>query len=442
MQVSIENKEGLKRLVTVTVPAEDVKKAYEKSFRDVAKKARIDGFRKGHIPAKILEAQFGSQIISEAYDDLINATLFKALEENKVEFVGRPEIDLAKASFDKSKELTYNATVEVENHIELKPFEELNVQKIKAEVTEADIDKMIENLRQQQAQWQVKDDTAVADGMMAKIDFTGRTGGEEFEGGKATDFSLVIGRTQMIPGFSEQIVGHKAGDKFTIQVKFPDDYHAENLKGKDAEFDIVVNSVSESVKPEVNEDFVKLFGVKDGTIETFRKDLRKNMERELSRGVDTLTRDNLFKALGEQYGDFDVPSLYVNMEIRRLRDNMLNRMRSYGMKVNKLPDNLVSDDKFKDEALKSARLGVILRAIADKSGIKEASKEFVEKHLNLIADAYEDPEEVKKQIRGDKEQFENVKNIAYEDEIVAHVMAKASKGDKQMSFDEIITNRQ
>ena len=112
MQVSIENKEGLKRLVTVTVPAEDVKKAYEKSFRDVAKKARIDGFRKGHIPAKILEAQFGSQIISEAYDDLINATLFKALEENKVEFVGRPEIDLAKASFDKSKELTYNATVE------------------------------------------------------------------------------------------------------------------------------------------------------------------------------------------------------------------------------------------------------------------------------------------------------------------------------------------
>ena len=298
---------------------------------------------------------------------------------------------------------------------------------------------MIETLRKQQGKWQVKDGAVVSKGTRASIDFTGRTDGVEFEGGKASNFSLTVGETQMIPGFTEQIEGHKAGDKFTIQVKFPEDYHAENLKGKDAEFDIVVNSVSELSLPEVNEDFVKVFGVKDGSLDTFKKELRKNMERELNRAQYTITRGKLFDALVAQYGEFAVPEAYVEAEKERLAKNFEQQMRAYGMK--KLPDSLKKDDMFNDEAVKSARLGAIVRKIVDSLGLAKPSDEFVEAQLEQIAGAYEDPAELKEQIRKDKTQFDAVQNAALESEVVAKVMEKAADGEEEMTFDQLVNHR-
>lgn len=439
MQVSTEKKEGVQHLLTVTVPAEDVKKAYDASFRKYAKNARIDGFRKGHIPTKVLEQQFGGQIYSDAYDSLVNQTLGQAIKESKLEVVGYPKIEVKKATFKNDDEFVYEATVEVNPELELKPFEDLKLKSIKATVTDADVDNMIETLRKQQGKWQVKDDAVVAKGTRASIDFTGRTDGVEFEGGKASNFSLTVGETQMIPGFTEQIEGHKAGDKFTIQVKFPEDYHAENLKGKDAEFDIVVNSVSELSLPEVNEDFVKVFGVKDGSLDTFKSDLRKNMERELNRAKYTITRGKLFDALVAQYGDFAVPEAYVEAEKERLAKNFEQQMRAYGMK--KLPDSFKKDDMFKDEAAKDARLGTIVRKIVESLGLKNPSDEFVEAQLDQIAGAYEDPAEVKEQIRKDKTQFEAVQNAALESEVVAKVMEKAADGEEEMTFDQLVNHR-
>lgn len=439
MQVSTEKKEGVQHLLTVTVPAEDVKKAYDASFRKYAKNARIDGFRKGHIPTKVLEQQFGGQIYSDAYDSLVNATLGQAIKESKLEVVGYPKIEVKKATFKNDEEFVYEATVEVNPELELKPFEDLKLKSIKATVTDADVDNMIETLRKQQGKWQVKDDAVVAKGTRASIDFTGRTDGVEFEGGKASNFSLTVGETQMIPGFTEQIEGHKAGDKFTIQVKFPEDYHAENLKGKDAEFDIVVNSVSELSLPEVNEDFVKVFGVKDGSLDTFKSDLRKNMERELNRAKYTITRGKLFDALVAQYGEFAVPEAYVEAEKERLAKNFEQQMRAYGMK--KLPDSFKKDDMFKDEAVKDARLGTIVRKIVESLGLNKPSDEFVEAQLEQFAGAYEDPAEVKEQIRKDKTQFEAVQNAALESEVVAKVMEKAADGEEEMTFDQLVNHR-
>ena len=253
------------------------------------------------------------------------------------------------------------------------------------------------------------------------------------------NFSLTVGETQMIPGFTEQIEGHKAGDKFTIQVKFPEDYHAENLKGKDAEFDIVVNSVSELSLPEVNEDFVKVFGVKDGSLDTFKSDLRKNMERELNRAKYTITRGKLFDALVAQYGEFAVPEAYVEAEKERLAKNFEQQMRAYGMK--KLPDSLKKDDMFNDEAVKSARLGAIVRKIVESLGLAKPSDEFVEAQLEQIAGAYEDPAELKEQIRKDKTQFDAVQNAALESEVVAKVMEKAADGEEEMTFDQLVNHR-
>lgn len=439
MQVSTEKKEGVQSVLTVTVPAADVKAAYDNSFRKCAKTAKVDGFRKGHIPAKLIEQYFGSNIWSDAYDALVGSTLGAAIDESKLEVVGYPAITVKQANFKAEEDFIYEATVEVNPELELKPFEELKLKTVKSEITDADIEKMIENLRKQQGKWAVKDDLAVAEGTRASIDFLGREGGVEFEGGKAENFSLTVGETQMIPGFTEQIVGHKAGEKFTIQVKFPEDYHAENLKGKDAEFDITVNSVSELVLPEVNADFVKIYGVNDGSVDTFKADLRKNMERELKRAVYVQNRTALFDALVAQYGEFAIPQAYVSAEIDRLAANFENQMRMYGMK--KLPDSFKKDEMFKAEAQKDARLGVIVRKIVEELKLQEPSEEFVNDQLNQIAGAYEDPAEVIEQIKKDKKQFENVKNAAIEAEVVAKVMAKAADGEETKSFEELVGRR-
>src|SRR5574344_914662 len=436
MQVSTEKKEGVQHLLTVTVPAEDVKKAYEASFRKYAKNAKIDGFRKGHIPAKVLEQQYAGQIYSDAYDSLINQTLGKAVADSKLEVIGYPKVEVKTASFKNDEDFVYEATVEVNPELALKPFEDLKLKTVKAEVTDADVEKMIENLRKQQGKWQAKDDAVVAAGTRASIDFLGRTDGVEFEGGKAENFALTIGETQMLPGFSEQIEGHKAGDKFTIQVKFPEEYHAENLKGKDAEFDIVVNSVSELALPEVNVDFIKLFGVKDGSIDTFKADLRKNMQRELDRAIYTQNRAQLFDALVAQYGDFDVPEAYVQSEVSRLAKNFEMQMRAYGMK--KLPESFKQDEMFKEEAVKDARLGTIVRQIIVELGCTEPSDSYVDAQLNQIASAYEDPAEVIAQIRKDKNQLENVENAAIEAEVVEKLLAKACDGEQKKAFNELV----
>jgi len=295
---------------------------------------------------------------------------------------------------------------------------------------------MIEKLRKQQGKWQVKDGAEVADETRASIDFLGRCDGVEFEGGKAENFEIIVGQTQMIPGFVEQIKGHKAGDKFTIQVKFPDEYHAENLKGKDAEFDITVNSVSEQVLPELNEDFVKLFGIKDGSLDTFKADLRKNMQRELDRATYVQNRRQLFDALKAQYGEFDVPEAFVASEVNRLAKNFENQMRMYGMK--KLPDSFKPAEMFKDEAVKEARLGVIVRQIMTELDCTKPNPEYVDAQLKQISSAYEDADEVIAQLRKDKEQFANVENAAIEAEVVDKILAKACDGEEKKAFDELV----
>ena len=439
MQVSTETKEGLNRVLTVTVPAEEVSKAYAKSFKKVASRAKLDGFRKGHIPTNILEQNFGGDIFMDCYNSLIQETIDKAIEESKLHVVGRPNVDIQGAAFKKDEDFVYTAAVEVMCELELKPFEELKLKTLKADVTDADVEKMVNTLREQQVKYQTEDGLEVGKGTVAKIDFLGRCDGVEFEGGKAENFDLNIDKSQMIPGFTEQIMGHKAGDKFTIQVKFPENYHAENLKGKDAEFDITVNAVQKAVLPELNEDFVKIYGVKDGSVETFKADLKKNMERELARGLRNQTRDNLFAALVAQYGEFDVPTPFVQIEIERLRRNMLNQMQMYGMK--ELPEQFKKDDLYKDEASKNARLGVILRTIAEKNDIKDASEESVEAELNLIAGAYENPEEFKAEIKKDKKTFANIKELAFERDVINTIMAKAVDGEQVLTFDEVINNR-
>ena len=434
MQVSTEKKEVILNLITVTVPAEDVKSARSNVFKNYAKNAKIDGFRKGHIPTAVLEKNFSAQINGDTLDRVINDNIYEAIQESKLKVVDIVKVDLK--SGDATSEVVFEAEVEVYPELEFKALEDLKLKKIVSEINDADIDNMVETLREQQAKWQVKDDATVAEKTRASIDFLGRCEGVEFEGGKASDFTLTIGETSMIPGFTEQIMGHKAGDKFTINVKFPEEYHAENLKGKDAEFDITVNSVSVKVLPEVNEDFIKLFNLKDATMDTFRAELKKNMERELSRALSKKNSDLVFDALAAQYGEFDVPQQFVSEQHKAILAEVENYFKQYGMKS--LPEQFKKNPQYLEDAKKRARLGVISSVVADNLNFKEASDAAVEAEINLIASAYDEPEKVVEQIKADKRSFAQFKAAAYEHELIAKIFEKAQDGEDKKSFSELV----
>ena len=237
MSLNIETTQGLERRVVITVPADTVEKTTREEFKRAAKNVRVDGFRKGHVPAHIIEQRFGASIRQDVLNDLLPQHFFNAVLAEKINIAGRPTFTVE--TFEPGKDLVFTATFEVYPDVQLQGLENINVEKPTVQISEADIDKMIDVLRKQQATWVVSDDAAKADDRVT-IDFSGSIDGAEFEGGKASDFVLFMGQGRMIPGFEDGIVGHKAGEQFDIEVTFPETYHAENLKGKKAKFAITL----------------------------------------------------------------------------------------------------------------------------------------------------------------------------------------------------------
>ena len=304
MSLNIETTQGLERRVTITVPAEAVEKATREEFKRAAKNVRVDGFRKGHVPAHIIEQRFGASIRQDVLNDLLPRHFFDAVIAEKINIAGRPTFAIE--TFEPGKDLSFTATFEVYPEVELKGLENIKVEKPTVEITEADIDKMIEVLRKQQATWVESKAAAKADSRVT-IDFVGSVDGEEFEGGKATDFVLFMGQGRMIPGFEEGIVGHKAGEQFDINVTFPAEYHSENLKGKDAKFVITLKKVEEMELPELTDEFVAKFGPNTKTVADLRAEIRKNMERELKNALVSRVKQQVINGLIEQ-NPIDVPA--------------------------------------------------------------------------------------------------------------------------------------
>lgn len=423
--------------LTVKVPVGTIQSKVESRIRSLAKTAKIDGFRKGKVPVSHIRAQYGAGIQQEVINDVIRDTVFQVLADKKVRAVGVPSIDDVKLENDF---LVYQASVEIMPEVQVKGLDEIEVERQMATVSDEDVDTMIENLQKQRQTFETKDGE-LGDGDEATFDFEGSIDGEKFEGGSAEDFRLVIGSGQMIPGFEDGMKGMKAGEERTIKVTFPEDYQAENLKGKEADFKITLKEVKEAKLPELNDEFFELFGVTEGGLDKLKTDVRKNMEREIKNAARNQVKQAAFDALVDK-NEFDVPNAMLAAEIDRQRNLMLQRFaQQFGANPNTFDKNMLPDELFEDQALRAVRLGVLVGQIIDKQKL-EVDQERVTAFIAEAAENYEDPNEVIEYYTNDKQERAGIEAVVLEDQVVEYILSQAKVTDKEVKYQDLLATAQ
>jgi len=356
MQVSVEATTSIERRLTVTVPAEQIDSAVDKKVNETAKTIRIDGFRPGKVPTKVVKKRYGASIRQDVLGDVIQSSYFEALQQESIKPAGMPNIEPKEDAGE--GEFSYTAVVEVYPEITLSDASGISVERLTSSVEDDDVDTMIENLLSQQTQW-TEVLRAAADGDQINIDFEGYLDGEAFDGGAAQGHDLVLGSNSMIPGFEEGIQGMEAGQDKDITVTFPADYNAAELAGKEATFTIKANTVSEATKPELNDEFFARFNPKEEGEAGFRAEINSNMSRELNQALKSKLKNGLLNAYLE-LNEFAVPSALVQEELGRLKQQALQQ---FGGGNENLDPSILPDEMFQDQADKRVKIGLLAAEI-------------------------------------------------------------------------------
>jgi len=429
MQVSVETTSGLERRVTIQVPAAQIDEAVEERLKQTAKSARINGFRRGKVPMSFVRRQYGNEVRAEVVSEVMRTKYVEAITQEKLNPAGFPEID---ASVNEAgKDLEFVATLEVYPEVEVGSVADLSVEKPVASVSDEDLDKMIEVLREQQAKWN-EVDRAATEQDQVNIDFEGFIDGEAFEGGKAEGHDLGLSSGTFIPGFEAQLVGTKAGEEKDVNVTFPEDYQAEQLKGKDAVFKVKVNKVSEQQKPELNEDFFKLYGVEEGGLEAFRADVKKNMERELEQTIKNKVKEQIVSALVER-NEFDVPKALISNEIDALRQQAVQQFGGpSNFDASALPAEL-----FQEQAEKRVKLGLLMASVVEAKELK-ADDAAIRAYVEKLAESYQDPQQVVDYYMNNEQMRQQLESAVLEEQVVENLLNEASVNEVEMSYDDAI----
>jgi trigger factor len=432
MQVSIETTSGLERRMTVELPADRFESEVASRLKQAAKQVRLPGFRPGKVPMKEVRRRFGAGVRQEVAGELMQNSFFEAVRAEDVKPAGMPNLE--PESLEATDAFRFTATFEVFPEVEIADLSKLEVERPTAEITEADIDTMIERLREQRKEFRAKDGAA-GDGDQVTLDFTGYLGDEAFEGGTAEDAQIVIGSGRMIPGFEEQLEGTSAGDEKSFEVTFPEDYQSEQLAGATVRFDVRVKAVEESVLPELDDEFFTHFGVEEGGMDAFREEVRRNMERELRNAQRTRVKNQVMDGLADLH-EIVLPEALVHEEVHRMQHDMAKQFGGQGMDPHQLPAEL-----FRDQAERRVKIGLVLNALVEAESI-EPDEARVEELLDDLAAPYGEPEQVKAWYHQNAEQMQQLRSAAVEDQVVDHVLERATVQERPSTYDEILAAAQ
>ena len=423
MQVSVETGEGLERTLTIKVPAETVESAVNNRLNSLKGSVRIDGFRPGKVPLKVIKQKYSGTILQEVAGELMQSSFRDALTQENLTPAGDPRIQAQDLILGQVME--YTATFEVYPELTLAPVADLEVEKVDASVEDSDVDNMIEVLRKQKMDW-AEVDRASADEDRMSIDFVGTIDGEKFEGGSANDMPMVLGSGQMIPGFEDKLRGLKASEETTFKVPFPDDYAAKELAGKEAEFAVTVKKVEEPKLPEIDEEFARAFGVESGDADQLKAEIKANMERELERRVSVLLKESVMDSLVNA-NPIDVPSAVVAQEAETLKQQ--TEVQS--------PGSNLPVDSFMVEAKRRVQLGMVLAEVA-KTTTLDINAESVKAKVEEMAKDYDDPDEFINYYMGNQELLRGIETLVMEDAVVAWIADQAKVTSKSSSFDDVM----
>jgi trigger factor len=429
MQVSVESSEGLERRMTVELPADKVNEAVEKRLQQIARSVRLDGFRPGKVPMSVVRKRFTEQARQEVFGELVQNSYFQALAQEKLEPAGEPVVEPLEK--DPADGLGYTAVFEVMPTVTLNDLGGSTIKRPLASVTDEDLAEMIDKLRDQRKIWNEVEREA-QDGDQLIIDFKGFMDGEAFDGGSAQGVPLELGSGRMIAGFETGLVGAKAGEERTLELKFPEEYQVETLAGKDATFEVTVTKVSESALPEIDDEFIKAFGVTEGGVDAFEKEIRSNMERELSEKIANLVKEQAMDALLE-VNAIDVPQALIKQESQALLEQAKANMAQAGQGGGiDLPLEL-----FAEQAKRRVSLGLIIAEVIKSADIK-LDEDRVREKVEQFAQAYEQPQEVVDYYYSNKQQLAAVENVVLEDQVVDWVLEQAKVEDAESGFGEVM----
>lgn len=434
MQVSIETTSGLERKMTIGVPAERIESEVTERLEKASKNVKLDGFRKGKVPLSVIKQRYGRGIRDEVIGDVVRTCFVEAVTQEKITPAGQPALEPTKD--EPGEDFEFVATFEVLPEVKLEDFAKVKVVKPVAEVKDEDVQDMLEALRKQQAEWETVE-RAVVEGDEVVIDYVGVRDGEEFEGGSAEDFPLEVGSGKAVPGFEESIVGMSTGDEKVVPVKFPQDYHAEEMRGADVEFTIKLKEVKEAVLPELNDEFFKAYGLEQGGEEVFRSIVRQNMERDLKNALESKTKSRVMEQLFDLHNDIEAPLTQVANEMQSLKNQMAQKLGN-NEGANKFDPSMLPDDMFMDQAKRRAVVGLIVNEIV-QSNEMDVDGAQVRERIEGIASSYEKSEEVVNYYYNSPELLKGIEANVLQEQVVQLVLASADVTEEEVGYQQAVT---
>ena len=433
MAVTVETLEKLERRITLTLPADTINNEVQSRLKRLARTVKADGFRPGKVPMSVVTQRYGYSVHYEVMNDKVGQAFEQATNEAKLRVAGQPRITEKENAPE--GQVAFDATFEVYPEVKLGDISTAEVERISAEVTDAAIDKTLDILRKQRRTFAQRAKTeAATDGDQVTIDFEGKIDGVPFDGGKAEGFQFIIGEGQMLEQFEKAVRGMKAGESKTFPLQFPEDYQGKDVAGKEADFLVTLSKIEAQNLPEVNEALAKSLGIPDGTVESLRADIKKNLEREVKFRVLARNKAAVMDAVAKT-AELDLPTALVANETARMIESARADLKKRGIKdADKAP---IPEEIFKPQAERRVRLGLVVAELVRANNL-QAKPEQLQAHIEEMAQSYEKPAEVVRWYLSDRERMAEVEGVVIENNVTEFVLGKAKVTDKVVPFDELM----